>query len=102
MAINAAFTPQLATVNIAVTGTSASVALNNTVGISGNQVRIFNNGSSVSFIAFGTSSSVTATITSIPIAPNSVEVMGVPGGTTYIAAIGTTGNTIYFTMGEGL
>jgi hypothetical protein len=41
------------------------------------------------------------TSTSVPLAGNSIEVLTVPYGTTYIAAIGTSGNTLYMTPGEG-
>ena len=102
MALTGAFLPQAATVNIAVTGTTANVALGAVVGTTGSQVRVFNSGTAITYIAFGSSSAVTATTAGLPIAPNSLEVIGIPYNTTYVAAIGTSGNTIYFTLGEGL
>ena len=102
MAITAAFMPQAATANIAVTASSASVALNASTGFTGNQVRVYNYGTAIAYIAFGTASTVTATTASLPIAPNSIEVFGIPYGTTYAAALGTSGGTVYFTLGEGL
>jgi hypothetical protein len=99
------FTPYYATTSITVGASSANVQVFNTgqMPFPQSQVRIFNSGSAVTYIAFG-NSSVTATTASIPIAPNSVEVMTNPGAGSlaYIAAIGTAGNTIYFTPGEGL
>jgi hypothetical protein len=105
MSIIASFNPTLPTVNISVTGSSANVAVFSTAGYSAppqTQVRVFNSGSAVTFIAFGATSSVTATTSSLPIAPNSVEVFTINASNTYIAAIGTSGNTIYFTPGEGV
>lgn len=106
MAITAAFQPRSAavTVNIAVSGSSQNVAVftSSLTTVPNMQVRFYNNGNAVTLVEFGTNSTVTANATtSLPLAPNSIEVVTVPYGTTYIAAIGTTGNTLYMTPGEG-
>jgi len=106
MAITAAFQPRSAgvTVNIAVTASSANVAVFSAplTTVPNMQVRFFNSGTNTTFVEFGTSSAVAATTsTSVPLAGNSIEVFTVPYGTTYIAAIGTSGNTLYMTPGEG-
>ena len=104
MSLTGAFLPQQATVSISVTGTSANanafpVSAGNGVGY---QLRVFNSGTAITYLTFGTSSALVATTAGLPIAPNSLEVVAVPFGTTYVAAIGTSGNTVYLTAGEGV
>jgi hypothetical protein len=67
-------------------------------------VRVFNGGTTPVFINFGTSSGVTATLTtSIPIAAAGVSAFVVPEGTTHVATIIAAGTaSVYFTVGEGI
>lgn len=86
------------TVSRVVTGTSANVALAKAA----NQVVVTSpSTNSIAFIAFGTSSSVTAAVTDTPILPGTVQVFSTGVNITYVAAIGTVGTTLYFTSGEG-
>lgn len=66
-------------------------------------VRVRNAGTAEVFIELGDSDIEATTTASTPVAAGSVEVFGVPPGTTHIAAIavGSTG-TIYFTPGSGV
>jgi hypothetical protein len=104
MSLTGAFYPQANTVNVAVTGTSANVQFTTGIGLlNGCQVRLFNSGTNITYINFGATSAVTATTTAgLAMAPNSIEVFTVPYSTTYVAAIGTSGNTLYATPGEGV
>jgi hypothetical protein len=102
MAIQGAFAPQANTVNVAVGVTSASVALGATTSSYGPNVRVYNNSSSTVFVAFGSSTVTAAVATSLPMAPNSVEVFTLSGGT-YLAVIAAAaGGTVYATLGEGV
>lgn len=86
------------TVSRTVTGSSANVALAKAA----NQVVVTSpSTNSIAFIAFGTSSSVTAAVTDTPILPGTVQVFSTGVNITYVAAIGTAGTTLYFTSGEG-
>jgi hypothetical protein len=93
-----------ATKNIAAGAASASAQIVNAPGDI-IQVRIVNNGSATTWIAFG-DSTVTASLTAdIPIGPGVIEVLTVqcPAGPLFAAVIaaGATGN-VYFTPGVGL
>lgn len=101
------FTPQASgTVNLSVTGTTGNVALPRT-GASGlyNGAQIMVTSApagTIAFIKFGTSSSVTAVAaTDTPILPGSIMVFTIASDTTYVAAIGTSGTTLYFSSGQG-
>ncbi len=90
------------TVTIAVSGTTANVAVPKIEGMQ--TVRIFNDSTHVAYIRF-TTTGVAALTTDMPIAGGSVEVFTVPealanGPSMYVAAIGTDG-TIYVTPGIG-
>ena len=90
------------TVNLAVTASSQTLAVP-VAGIGYRSVRICNVGSNVVFLQFGTSTATATTTTSMPMAGDSVEVFLLDPETTYVAAIaGTTGNTIYMTVGTGV
>jgi len=104
MALTGAFLPQANTVNVAISNTSANVALGAVFGTTGNQVRVHNSSSSTVFVAFGGSNTVTASVsTSLPLPPGDVEVFTTPQGTTYIAVIAAAaGGTLYATLGEGV
>lgn len=100
------FCPQ-GTANIAATTTSANVALPIGCPPTGSerpQVRVYNSGTTLAFIAFG-DSSVAATASSIPIPPGAsipVEKFSVPFGATHVACILASGTgTVYFTSGFG-
>jgi hypothetical protein len=108
MALNQAFYPQANTVNVAISNVTANVQVNTLTGGAGAgtgyQIRLYNNSSSTAFVAFGSSSSVAATLTtSLPLAPNAVEVFTVPYQTNYVAVIAAAaGGTLYATAGEGM
>lgn len=109
MALTQAFAPYGNTANVAISNTSASVQFNTQTGGAsgfggGYQVRLYNNSSSTVFIAFGAASTVTAAVaTSLPMAPNSIEVFTVPFQTSYVAVIASAaGGTLYATVGEGV
>ena len=108
MALNQAFYPQANTTNVAINNVSANVQVNILTGGAGAgtgyQVRLYNNSTSTAFVAFGSSSSVVASLTtSLPMAPNSVEVFTVPYQTNYVAVIAAAaGGTLYATVGEGM
>jgi hypothetical protein len=88
------------TVTLAVTGTSARATLSKT-GYPPNTVEVQSaTGGSIAFLAFG-DSTVTATTSGYPILPGVDKVISVPPDVTHIAAIGTTGTTLYFTSGTG-
>lgn len=89
-----------ATVTIAVTTSSASVAIGNQTDVGGASVRVANTGTGLAFIAFG-KGSATATTSGLPILPGTVEAFEI-GSATYVAAITATGSTtLYFTPGMG-
>jgi len=106
MATTNAFLPQQQTARISVGVTSANaLVFQPGAGYPGTgyQVRLYNYGSNITYVAFGPDSSVTATTNSLPLAPNSIEVFAVPFNTAYLATIGTaTGNMLFMTAGEGL
>lgn len=93
---------QAATVNIDVAASTARVALG-TTGNGYRQIRIMNDGTATAWIAFGDVTITAALATGIPVAAGSCEVMTIPNGVTYVAAIaaGSTGK-IYFTPGSGM
>lgn len=93
----APFTPG-ATVSLAVTSSTGNVAL----GTGGDQVLISSAaGGNIAFIKFGTASSVIAATTDTPILPGTVQVLTLPPGSTYLAAIGSATTTLYLTRGDG-
>jgi hypothetical protein len=70
------------------------------------QCRVYNSGTDVAFIRQG-DSTVTATVTDMPIAPGEIEVFtfNLPNSTggLYVAAITASGTpTLYFTTGVGV
>lgn len=90
-----------ATTNLAVTGTTGSVALPDATP---SQVRLWTvSTDAVCFIAFGDVTVVATTAAGMPFANGLTEVLSVPVGATYIAAITATGTaTLYITPGEGI
>ena len=102
MALVGAFLPQANTVNVAVSNTSAAVALGTLYGTTGQQVRVYNNSSQAVFIAFGGSTVTASLTTSMPLPPGDVEVFNCTGSS-YIAVIAAAaGGTVYATLGEGM
>lgn len=90
-----------ATVNTAVTGTSANVAITRS-GIGTQTIRVANIGTVTIFIEMGTSSGITATTAaSMPVLANTVETFLLPNNITHLAAIASgAGSTMYVTTGE--
>lgn len=96
------FTPTGATVNIAATGSTGSVALGTPSGQGGMAVRVHNAGAATVFIAFGTSAVTAATASGIPIPAGAVETFSAGPSVTHAAAITASGTaTVYFTPGQG-
>lgn len=108
MALTQAFAPLANTVNVAIGNTSANVLVitgsGGASGFSGYQIRLHNSSSSTVFVAFGATSSATASVsTSLPLPPGDVEVFTVPFQTAYVAVIASAaGGTLYATPGEGV
>ncbi len=96
-----AFRPQpAATVSLAVTSVTGSVALvgNATV------YRLFNAGTANVFIEFGTSTITAVLATAMPLAAGATEFIRAPTANTapYVAALTSAGTaTLYATAGEG-
>lgn len=85
-----------ATANLAVSTTTARVALNP----NSNAVRVYNAGSTTVFFKFG-DANVTAATTDVPIPAGQTESFG-KGRNGYIAAVVASGtSTLYITNGEG-
>jgi hypothetical protein len=88
-------------VNLAVTGSSQVLAVNSTA-IGTRSVRVANIGSQTIFIKFGTANTTVSATSGTPMIPNSVETFLLRNEVTHIAAIaGSTGSTMYVTVGEG-
>lgn len=94
------FGPVGNTVNLAVTGTTGSIAV--TRGGFGTQsIRVFNTGTQTVFIKIGDSSVTAVLTTSMPIFAGSVETFLIKADQTHVAAIAAgAGSTIYITTGE--
>jgi hypothetical protein len=96
------FSPIGATVNIAATTSTGSVALTSFDSLHETQVRIANAGTVPVFIAFGTSTVTTTAAAGMPIMPGTAEVISVNPRHTHVAAItGSSTATVYFTTGSG-
>lgn len=92
------FTPSGATVNIAATAASASVAIDG----NSNVVRVYNKGPNVAFVSFSLGAS-TATLTDMPIAVGATEKFTKGMGNTASAICAATETaTIYLTCGDGI
>jgi len=96
-----AFTPNSAgTVTATVAATTATIALSKT-GV-GQQILVQSlAGNAVAFINFGTSAVTAAVATGTPILPGQSYTFTVGDSVTNVATIGTAGNTLYFTSGQG-
>lgn len=99
-----AFRPQGVnnTVNLAVTGTSQTLAIPNTA--QGTRaLRIVNSGTQTVFLDFVTTTGTAVATTSMPMLANTIEIFTFGNDITHVSAIAaTTGSTIYITPGEGL
>lgn len=105
MATSTAFRHQSITLTIAASTVSASAAFTG-ADIIGDCLRIFNNTSAIAFVRTGNSrdGTITAVVaTDIPIAPNSVEVLGCNDSNDIIAVILSAGTgNVYVTKGQGI
>ena len=99
-----AFIHQSVTVNLAVTGTSQTLATSAQGTIQGLcAYRIANIGTQTVFIDFSSSSTATITTTTgFPVLPNSVEIFRDMPHAYVVAIAAATGSTIYVTLGEGM
>lgn len=92
------FRPGAATVNIAATATSSSVALN----ANAYAVRVVNTGTVPVFIHFSNDPAfVASTTTSMPVLGGATETFE-KGPLSSVSAVSTGTATVYFTVGEGL
>lgn len=94
------FNQKGSTVNLAVAGTSSSVAVTRS-GVGTQSVRIVNSGAQTVFLNFGVSTVAATLAAGMPMLPNTVESFLLLNDVTHIAAIAAaTGSTIYITTGE--
>ena len=94
------FDIQAATQNVAVTGSNQSTAITG-AGVGTRTIRLLNSGSQVVFFSLTIGGATAATTTSTPILAGSVETFLIKKDITHINAIaGTTGSTLYWTLGE--
>ncbi len=95
------FTPDSAgTVSRSVTGTTARVALFKP-GTSQQIMVSSPAGNAIAFIEFGDATVVAVAATGTPILPGAIYTFTVGDAVTNVAAIGTSGTTLYFTSGGG-
>lgn len=111
MSILTCFAPLSQTLALAPSTSSQQVALPSTVGQGMEQLRVSNKTTQDIFLAFGTSSSVTAAVPTtstsqsvVHVPANDVELISPPFGTTNIAYIQAAASTgvCYLVQGEGL
>lgn len=99
------FTPSTAgTVSISVSGSSQRVLLGFPAApyLQGGQVMVTSPaGGTIAFINFGDVTASASASTATPILPGSVMVFTAPTAPAYAAAIGTSGTTLYFSVGQG-
>lgn len=96
------FTPTGNTVSVTATVASAVTALGTLSSLSGGTIRVYNSGTSICFINFGTSGSTASITTSMPIPAGAIEVFQLGAGVTHVATITSSGTAvIYFTPGQG-
>ena len=85
---------------LSATGTSSSVTFSGVAG-SLRQVRIYNAGSVAVFVRFTTTTG-TAVVTDMPIAPTSVEVFDLRNHDTVSGITASSTATVYVTVGHGI
>lgn len=86
------------TVNVVVGAASANVLLS-----SAQQQRVMNNGTATAWIKFGDNTVAATLAAGIPVGAGVTEVLTIPPGSTYVAAIAAAATgTIYFTPGAGV
>ena len=89
------------TVSAATTASSQALQINATP-IGNRTIRIANVGNQTIFVSFGLSTVTASTATSTPIQAGSVETFFIRNETSHVAHIaGSTGSSIYVTIGEG-
>src|SRR5687767_5644714 len=95
-----AFRPLAAgTLVVSVTTGSAAVSLP----ASTTQYRLYNAGTGTAFFNFGSSSAITASVTTgTPMGEGAYEVFSAPPNATHIATISSGTPTLYVTAGEGV
>lgn len=87
------------TVTITVTGSSAATALTHP---GRSRAVVYNAGSADVFVEFGASDVAAAVASGYPIGPGMKETIAIDPANTHIAAIsGTTGQTLYVSVGAG-
>lgn len=92
------FKPTADTQNTAVTASSQTVTINNTIG--SRAIRFVNIGTQTVFISFTATATVGA---SMPLPAGQTELFSIgPDVTVYSLIAGATGSTVYSTVGEGL
>jgi hypothetical protein len=91
------------TLNLAVTGTTGTIALGAFKNQGRQSIRIVNSGTQVVFLNFSVGTGTATTTTDMPMLPNTSEVFWLGEKTTNINAIAAaTGSTLYVTIGEGV
>lgn len=96
------FSPTGATVNVAVSTTSARVARTTLNQPDGAIVRLANTGTETCFVSFGDDTVTATAAAGIPILGGTVEAFSVSQRQTHVAAITGTGTTtLYVTTGKG-
>jgi hypothetical protein len=86
------------TASVSGTTTTANVAIAG----NGESCLVYNPGTTIAFVNFGTDNTVAATVTGFPIPPGGSRLIGISNLVKYAAAIMGTGTaTIYFTRGNG-
>ena len=86
----------------AVTAANASVLINDTP-LGTRAIRLVNAGADTIFIELSTGAGVAAAATSMPMLPNTTEVLTFARDLTHVNVVGlATGSTLYITTGEGL
>jgi hypothetical protein len=101
--MNHPFTPLGASVSLAVTTTTGSVALTAVGDQGGMEVRLYNAGSATVFVNFGISTVVATTAAGFPLPSGAIEIFTVGPAVTHVAALTASGTaTLYATSGRGI
>jgi hypothetical protein len=101
--MNHPFTALGATVNLAVTTTTGSVALTAVGSQGGMEVRLYNAGTATVFVNFGISTVAATAAAGFPLPAGAIEIFSVGPGVTHVAAITAASTaTLYATSGRGI